>query len=95
MCFQDSKGDIYEKLLPSDNDGMTVIKNEFGEYCLFCQSGIKPIDTRTDKEKTIDAIFAILATSNKETYKEDSTTIVDKIINNEFEYLKYTGKDND
>lgn len=53
MLFQYSSGEKTELLLPIDERGMGVAMFD-GEYCIVCQSGMLPIDTRTDKEKAID-----------------------------------------
>lgn len=90
MSFSDQSGGVYKKLLPSDDSGMTVIKDKNGEYCIFCQSEAMPFDTRTDKQKLTDQIDNYIIDKNINAI--DTEKFIDAIMNGEFENLKYTGE---
>ena len=52
MLFECSNGEKAELLLPIDEGGLGVDMFN-GEYCIRCQSGIKPIGTKASREMTI------------------------------------------
>lgn len=100
MLFQYNSGEKTELLLPIDESGMGVAMFD-GEYCIVCQSGMLPIDTRTDKEKAIDAIDKLITNAYQETtdnfasnsrFRVEAEHLMDEIIDGTIAGVKWVGE---
>ena len=59
---------------------------------LFDAAWVKPIDTRTDREKAIDDLnYVLMNEVAGKTTKQIAEHIIDKCIGHEFEYLTFAG----